>query len=153
MNTFNKSDSRSVSVTHSHTGAVRTFLVKADGSQVISCAYKTPTGRFQRTRVQKLTKTSKKGYPSFTFNSGSSHEGAQRSDNLLVHRLVWAAWHNDGVMPPSGGEMHVDHRDEDSTNNHYTNLQLITAAENIAKGKAHHAVPKCCPNCGHKAAA
>ena len=137
MSTFNKSEFRSITVAHAKTDAQRTFLVKFDGSVIISCAYRTAGGTFKRTRVQKmsLAGNDKTGrvYRACTFNSPDA-QGKSRPDAMYTHRLVFGAWCNGGVMPPSGGELHVDHIDNDPKNNHFSNLQLLTASENLQKG-------------------
>lgn len=52
---------------------------------------------------------------------------------LLVSRVVFAwKW---GMCP---GDRDVDHIDDNPFNNHYTNLQLLTRAENLAKRKKSH---------------
>ena len=132
MNNFNKSAYRSITVSHKISGETRTFYVPKDGSHIIAAARKTPSGLHRKTKVQKLHKAGgRKGeYLAFNFNS----EG--RNDLQYVHQLVWAAWVNDGVMPPKGDGMDVDHIDGDRLNNAASNFQYITREENIAKGKA-----------------
>lgn len=53
--------------------------------------------------------------------------------NRLVHRLVYEAFV--GPIPPGWT---VDHIDDDKTNNHYKNLQALTAVDNAIKGNAKH---------------
>ena len=137
MNQFNKSDYRSVTVSHSKTGEQRTFYVNQDGSSVIVGSYRTVTGMFKRTRAPKVNRAgaADRMYTCLQFNVMS--EGKQANDMLYVHQLVWAAWTNGGVMPARGEGMVIDHIDEDHTNNHSSNLQRITHWENLAKGYAH----------------
>ncbi|SPP13284.1 HNH endonuclease [Pseudomonas phage GP100] len=53
--------------------------------------------------------------------------------NLLVHRVIYEAFV--GPIPPGWT---VDHIDDDKTNNHYKNLQVLTAEDNAIKGNAKH---------------
>lgn len=52
-----------------------------------------------------------------------------RKANFFVHRLVWSAFH--GPIPKG---MHVNHIDEDPTNNRLENLNLMTPKENTNWG-------------------
>lgn len=51
--------------------------------------------------------------------------------NKIVHRLVYEAF-----IGPIPEGMTVDHKDSNRTNNHYSNLQLMTFEENAIKGNA-----------------
>lgn len=53
--------------------------------------------------------------------------------NASVHRLVYQAFHG-----RDHNGLTVDHIDGDKTNNHYSNLQLLTAEDNAVKGNALH---------------
>jgi hypothetical protein len=53
--------------------------------------------------------------------------------NRIVHRLVYEAFV--GPIPPGWT---VDHIDDNKTNNHYKNLQVLTAVDNAIKGNAKH---------------
>lgn len=55
----------------------------------------------------------------------------KRTFNKIVHRLVYEAWV--GEIPEG---MTVDHIDGNKTNNHYTNLRLLTPEENARIGNA-----------------
>lgn len=135
---YNKDHYRPINITHRTTGDVRTFLVKCDGSEIISCAHRIASGKFNRTRVQKFAQMGTGlQYQSFNWNI-RTEEKDNNNHNLYVHRLVWAAWCNDGVMPPNGNAFHVDHINQDHTNNHYSNLQLLTSAEHRAKTKEYN---------------
>ena len=57
---------------------------------------------------------------------GFHHEGRLRT--LPVHRLVYVAFH--GPIPP---HLEIDHIDHNKTNNHLSNLQLLTPKENLRK--------------------
>lgn len=57
----------------------------------------------------------------------------KKTVNKIVHRLVYEAWV--GEIPEG---MTVDHIDGDKTNNHYTNLRLLTPEDNAALGNAKH---------------
>ena len=121
---------RSVTVHHRLTNDIRTFQVTADGCTVISEAYTRLDGKVVPQRVQKITTTfGSRGDSGFNWNIHTA-EKANNNHNLYIHRLVWAAWNNDGVMPPNGREMHIDHVDGNHKNNHFSNLELVTAEEN-----------------------
>lgn len=51
--------------------------------------------------------------------------------NEALHRVMYRAWY--GEIPDG---MTVDHIDNDRSNNHKDNLQLMTAEDNAAKGNA-----------------
>ena len=57
----------------------------------------------------------------------------KKTNNRFVHRLVYEAWV--GEIPEG---MTVDHIDGDKSNNHYTNLRLLTPEDNAALGNAKH---------------
>lgn len=52
---------------------------------------------------------------------------------IKIHRLVYEAFF--GPIPPN---MTVDHIDENKNNNHYTNLRLLTASDNIKSYLMNH---------------
>ena len=138
MNNFNKSAYRSITVSHKATGEERTFYVPKDGSHIIAAARKTPSGLHRKAKVQKISPVkNSRGYfyKAFGFQSHPDENGKQQNHTQYVHRLVWAAWNNDGIMPPNGGEMQVDHVDGDTYNNHPSNLELVTRGENVRRGK------------------
>lgn len=68
----------------------------------------------------------KDGYPKVSVTDGS---GVTHNEGL--HRVQWRAWYGD--IPEV---MTVDHIDNDKTNSHKDNLQLLTHEENAAKGNA-----------------
>ena len=45
--------------------------------------------------------------------------------NYMHHRFVWEAFNG-----PAPDDMHVDHIDQTRTNNHLSNLRLVTRLEN-----------------------
>lgn len=53
--------------------------------------------------------------------------------DMKIHRLVYEAFY--GPIPK---DMTVDHIDENILNNHYTNLRLLTASENIKSFRNNH---------------
>lgn len=73
-------------------------------------------------KQQKATQ-SKKGYRQVRLFS-DVHKGIL----LYVHRLVWETFR--GEIPEG---MHIDHIDGDTSNNHISNLQLITPSNNSKK--------------------
>lgn len=56
----------------------------------------------------------------------------------LVHRVIWIAVNNCEI--PEG--MELNHLDEDKTNNHISNLELVTPKENINFGTRNARVAK-----------
>lgn len=60
------------------------------------------------------------------------YNNGKRKD-MKIHRLVYEAFY--GPIPK---DMTVDHIDENKFNNHYTNLRLLTASENIRIFREHH---------------
>lgn len=84
-------------------------------------------GRVHKRRGQGFMKAfpDKDGYLKYAFTTGKG------TYNVLVHRLV----HEIFVGPIPEG-MTVDHIDGDRTNNHFSNLQLMTPVDNIVKGNA-----------------
>jgi hypothetical protein len=75
---------------------------------------------------------SKDGKLAVRINSTGYHQAALYSDKkrhqVLVHRLVWEAFN--GPIPK---DMQIDHIDNNKTNNLLSNLQLLTASDNIKK--------------------
>ncbi|AXP07768.1 putative HNH nuclease [Sinorhizobium phage phiM6] len=67
----------------------------------------------------------KDGYLKIAITSGG------RTHNEFLHRVVYRAFH--GEIPEG---MTVDHIDNDKTNNHKDNLQLLPADKNAVKGNA-----------------
>ena len=59
-------------------------------------------------------------------------KGARGS--VMVHRLAWLA-HYETVIPEG---LYVDHKDDNTRNWHWSNLQLLTHPENIAKREARY---------------
>lgn len=55
-------------------------------------------------------------------------DGARKSQNKFVHRLVYRSFK--GVIPP---QLTIDHIDRNKLNNHHSNLQLMTNADNVRK--------------------
>lgn len=53
--------------------------------------------------------------------------------NISVHKVVWIYFN--GLIPEG---MTVDHIDDVKTNNHISNLQLLSAIDNAIKGNARH---------------
>ena len=85
-----------------------------------------------------LLKVRGKGFTSpFKNKEGYLKESVKGVDGVIkkysTHRLVYEAFH--GVIPEG---YTVDHIDCDKLNNHYSNLQLLTAEENAVKGNAKH---------------
>lgn len=70
----------------------------------------------------------KDGYLKFAFTVKGN-----KTVNKFVHRLVYETFV--GPIPPG---LTVDHEDNDRTNNHYKNLQLMEAVDNVIKGNAKH---------------
>lgn len=89
----------------------------------------TPCGQILKRRGKGLIKQfpDKDGYLKFASTQDSG------TVNRFVHRIVYEAFV--GPIPPGWT---VDHIDEDKTNNHYSNLQLLTAVDNVVKGNARH---------------
>ena len=138
MESFNKSEFRSITITHALTGELRTFYVKFDGTQVISAARQTGCG-FQKAFVHKLgVKGGNHGAKVYASNQRACFDFASKKRNmpLYTNRLVWAAWCNNGVMPPAGHEFHVDHVDGNHRNEHFSNLELVTNTENQRRKNA-----------------
>lgn len=70
----------------------------------------------------------KDGYFKFAFTLEDN-----KTVNKFVHRLVYETFV--GPIPPG---LTIDHIDNDKTNNHYKNLQLMEAVDNVIKGNAKH---------------
>lgn len=70
----------------------------------------------------------KDGYLRISFGTKEN-----KTVNRSVHRLVYEAFI--GEIPEG---VTVDHIDSDKSNNHYTNLQLLSQVENVVKGNARH---------------
>ena len=137
MTTFNKSDFRSITINHSATGEARTFYVKFDGTEIISAARKIKGNHKRAYTVSQCaiggnagTKIYRKSQRTAVNFHSSDSTGKNRNMNLYTNRLVWAAWNNNGVMPPAGQSFHVDHVDGNHRNEHYSNLELVTNTEN-----------------------
>lgn len=87
--------------------------------EVISYKHKQP----KILKAQKLHQTG--GYKSYSLYSDD-----KKLKIWTVHKLVWTAFKGevkDGYV--------IDHIDGDTTNNHISNLQVITRSENAKKGK------------------
>lgn len=83
----------------------------------------------------RITKRKGKGYFK-TFPDKDGYEKAAltiegKTHNAFVHRLLYEAVY--GEIPEG---MTVDHIDDDRTNNHISNLQLLPRGENSVKGNA-----------------
>jgi len=52
---------------------------------------------------------------------------------ILVHRLVYEAFTGTELETGSGSKMVIHHIDNDPSNNHFSNLELLTRKENIAR--------------------
>ncbi|MNQ03993.1 hypothetical protein D3C85_166990 [compost metagenome] len=69
----------------------------------------------------------KDGYLKLAFTIGD------KTVNKVVHRLVYETFV--GPIPPGHT---IDHIDSNKTNNHYSNLQVLTFEDNAIKGNAKH---------------
>lgn len=67
------------------------------------------------------------GYTNYSINKGIPH-----SCFISAHRLVAFKY----LGPPPNSSYEVDHKDHDKTNNHWSNLQWVTHAENIRRSFA-----------------
>lgn len=68
------------------------------------------------------------------FHEGYYRIGMQlqgKTKYFKVHRLVALAW---GMLSDIKEDIQIDHVDGNKLNNHYTNLQRATNAENVKKG-------------------
>lgn len=68
--------------------------------------------------------------------------------HVQVSRLVAYVY---GIIPSLTCDLEVDHKDRDSSNNHYSNLQGLTTADHLSKtlaDKGHIAHNKTCITCG-----
>lgn len=70
----------------------------------------------------------KDGYLKYAFTSDNN-----KTINIFVHRLVYEAFN--GPIPDN---MTVDHKDNNKLNNHFSNLKLMPARDNVIKGNARH---------------
>ena len=80
--------------------------------KILSTKYKTP-------RVLKFFTNKKDGYKIVVLCSNGKTKG------MLVHRLVTKAFLQDYTE-----DLHVDHKDNDKTNNNLTNLRMVTVSDN-----------------------
>lgn len=79
-----------------------------------------------------LGKKKTPGYHTTTWTIRTEgHEVEGKRKFSKVHRIVWEV-HNGPI--PAG--MEIDHIDMDKTNNHISNLRLVTHAENIRSARA-----------------
>lgn len=71
------------------------------------------------------------------------YNGKGKPKGFLAHRLVAFAF----LEPPQEGQIQVNHKDGNPLNNHYTNLEWVTAKENsehavktglFPRGETHH---------------
>ncbi len=122
MNNFN--NCKPVSVTHRHTGEIRTYHVNSDGTQVFAAH-----GRSGKMKQLKIS-SQQEGYKLVGFNS--TLNGGSKVQSLYISQLVWAAWVNDGVWMEANG-FDIDHIDDNNLNNNFTNLQRITKRANLKK--------------------
>lgn len=74
--------------------------------------------------IIKKTSHTTRGYENISLNK----MGDQKS--IMVHLLVWDYF---GDRPRDGRKLQVDHIDNNKSNNHINNLQLLTPRENSAK--------------------
>ena len=121
-------DTRAVVVTHRTTGDTKLFYLKSDGSAVFSVNKR---GKLIRHKLSACTR----GDRFLNWNIATD----QRKNNnecLYIHRLVWSSYYNEGIYVNAGDGMEIDHVDDDPTNNHPSNLQLITGADNARKAMA-----------------
>lgn len=65
------------------------------------------------------------GYPIVRLYKG------RQGKSFYIHQLVWTYFGN-GVS--NGRKLHIDHIDNNKTNNRIENLQLLTSRENTSKG-------------------
>ncbi len=120
-------DTRAVVVTHRYSGETRVFYMKSDGSAVFS------VDGHGKLRNHKLAKNQRGDvFLGWTMVVADR----RRTENLYIHRLMWCAFHNDGVYLNGSDGMEIDHVDNDPTNNHPSNLQRISAADNQRKANA-----------------
>jgi hypothetical protein len=89
--------------------------------------------------VTKNTLTSKQGgYPSVCYLSTSemTKGGAKKMMWQLTHQAVAFLWGAPKLTAnPMSFQLVTDHRDNDKLNNHLSNLQLITAVQNLVKDR------------------
>ena len=76
---------------------------------------------------RKLSKR-KDGYLQLTIHETGYYGAAYKRVNFMHHKFVWEAFNG-----PVEGDLHVDHIDENKSNNKLSNLRLLTPAENIGR--------------------
>jgi hypothetical protein len=81
-------------------------------------------GRIKSERCFKALILNKDGY----YRVGLTHNG--KTTNNLVHKLVWDTFSEQKSIP---FKLMVDHVDNNKSNNHLSNLQLLPNRRNIAK--------------------
>lgn len=87
------------------------------------------------TKLVKYTKWDHQDYLAFYVYDREIYKSSnkKRSTKLIVLSRAIYAWYH-GYTPYN---LDVDHIDDDSLNNHISNLQLLTRAQNLAKRKGH----------------
>ena len=79
-------------------------------------------GRIKNKKKILRTQSDKDGYRIYTFSKGKKKWTAK------IHRLVLSTF----TLVHYGYPLHVNHEDGDKTNNHFLNLNWVTAKENSA---------------------
>lgn len=62
-------------------------------------------------------------------HSNRKENGQLKNRTIAVHRLVYSAFHNDGILIE--GRMPINHIDNDGSNNDIDNLERISQRENL----------------------
>lgn len=107
-------------------GFERFYAVAADGRiRALPRMVRLSNGRVRRT-LGKWLKPSRDryGYEKVALQADGKHE------QLLVHRLVAAAW----LPPPRPDQDQVNHKDRNRAHNDVNNLEWCTASENVLHG-------------------
>lgn len=70
----------------------------------------------------------------------------QYGNRILEHHLVW--WLSTGLLVPDGYVLH--HKDEDPTNNEFSNLELMLEGDHIRHHNTQHTIARfVCRRCGN----
>ncbi len=101
------------------------YEVNEEGSEFWSKARYNSAGKYLKRRRMKLILNNHTDYILVNFRREGKH------GLVSLHRMVALAW-VDGWFPGA----QVNHKDKNKLNNHASNLEWITGAENITHGKS-----------------